>query len=571
MPLHRGLRALETDIAHSAVEADALRDRLLKLEGQGPKPVDISGEIEDLNARAHVLEERSRSMAAAATSIVAQCAALDIEAAELRSLAEALRRATMPVDAVYAPAGALEGEAAAAGDIAADLRSYAALAGSLRDLLPRRAPYSPPEPTLWSKAPSGLPFWFGGFKDLDALSRLVAGTPVGNGGALDIVMDYDVPSPTPATTVANTIAQWSNGSSAYRFLTSGRSKAFVWTAHPFSGGANHRHAADWPTPGEPVPNSFGMCPNRPPTFSGDETGPQRRDKQLKVWGYGADGWMDDIWRRRFVAMKQGYFNKYGLHEIVLVLRAAHELDLQQSWGAVTSPRCNSIAALTQPSDMEVVKEALRRFNDLFLTVFGQEQEDIVGDVAYPVDNLWTYHNPVSEHFMPVDSLLACPDNAYLVGPDIYDRWPPSFTEAAFLNQAKIDRTPTTTSYKGRRGLIAWLDWCKANGRLLAIGEFGVWSETFAADGVSRPAHEGWDNAAWISIMMQWLKNNAQHIAFALYFNADPFKRAGMPGHRIDTWPGIDDPAIPCERTPLGDVNRCASRALRDWMKAQTPL
>lgn len=141
MPLHRGLRALERELAQSALEADALRGRLLALEGKAPAPVDLSGEIDDLHARARGAEERARVLWLMADGLRAQATELDIEAGELRLLAEALRRATMPAEAAYAPAGALESEAAAAGDLAADLRSYSAHAGAMVD---QSSPAPPP-------------------------------------------------------------------------------------------------------------------------------------------------------------------------------------------------------------------------------------------------------------------------------------------------------------------------------------------------------------------------------------------------------------------------------------------
>lgn len=136
------LKALESDLGQSAVEADALRDRLLAWGGKATSPVDLSGEINDL-------EERARGLTQIAGSLTAQAVILDIEAGELRALAESLRRLTAPAEAAFAPAGALEGEAAAAGDLAADLRSYSARAGSLGGQL---QPASNPSPFGWMGA-----------------------------------------------------------------------------------------------------------------------------------------------------------------------------------------------------------------------------------------------------------------------------------------------------------------------------------------------------------------------------------------------------------------------------------
>ena len=65
----------------------------------------------------------------------------------------------------------------------------------------------------------------------------------------------------------------------------------------------------------------------------------------------------------------------------------------------------------------------------------------------------------------------------------------------------------------------------------------------------------------------FFRDNADSVAFACYFNRDRVPSPDLPGHLIGPWTGIENPAIGCARIPLGDVNRCGSRAWRAWMAA----
>ncbi len=476
-------------------------------------------------------------------------------------LAEARARAEAAADG----AGRAAREAAAAGDAAraaaAALAGLGAEAAALRRGLAREA--------AWGRgsAPSRLPFHLGGFRGLDELAGLLAGTPH-EGIGLDNVMDYDVAGATFGDRAAATVRQWS-GSIATRYLRAGKARSFTWTAHPFCGNG-HKAPASWPGKGEPVPAEAGLCPSRPPTFTGAETPAERRDKQLRVWSYGADGELDPLWRAQVRAVKRDHFLERGIgpgHPIVF--RLAHELDLAPIWGAVASPRCNSIGAFQTADDMRVAARALERFGDVFLETMSQPEPDLTGS-AWPERELWVYFNPVKENFLPraCDIFLACPPNAELVGPDVYDHWRASMTDQEFAANAATLTAPPEGAAKPRwhRGLDVWRDWCRANGRLMAIGEFGVWSQTFAADGVSRPhPAEGWDNPVFVRNFLRWCADTPE-LVLAICFNVD-IAAGDMPGHLIGPWPGIDDPSVPCGRTPLGDLNRCASRAFRAWARA----
>jgi hypothetical protein len=82
---------------------------------------------------------------------------------------------------------------------------------------------------------------------------------------------------------------------------------------------------------------------------------------------------------------------------------------------------------------------------------------------------------------------------------------------------------------------------------------------------TRPYHEGWDNPVFIRGMLDFFKDHADQVAFVAYFNRDLAPAQHLPGHYIAPWPGIDNPAIACARTPVGDVNRCGAREWRAWM------
>ena len=81
----------------------------------------------------------------------------------------------------------------------------------------------------------------------------------------------------------------------------------------------------------------------------------------------------------------------------------------------------------------------------------------------------------------------------------------------------------------------------------------------------RPASEGWDNPAFIKLMLDFCTANASDIAFVNYFNRDNSASEALPAHLMKPWDGIDTPTASCERPPPGDNLRCGARAFRQWM------
>ena len=416
-------------------------------------------------------------------------------------------------------------------------------------------------------APSGLPFWNGGFRGLEEMVGLLDSTWFSNGRRLDAVLDYDAAAP-PNRKAEHTIRGWT-GAPAHRFLSAGRARAFVWTIHPWSGGG-YLVANEWPMAGQTIPPTVAMCPNRPPGYTGNESADQRNEMQLRVWQFGADGHMDVNWRSYAVAMKRDFFLASGLQDVRLIFRAAHELDLLPTWGVTSSPRCNSICQVQTPADMAIVKRALERCLAVFLDVFGKVQPEIPDDRAWPAAELWGAFNPVKENTLPpgCDIFLACPDNAKLVGPDFYDHWRASMTPGEFAANVARNQVASGNTRQWHKGLEVWANWCRANGRQMFIPEWGVWSENATAEGIRPHPAEGWDNAIFIRCFLDWCRTNADVLAMIVYFNVNITKTQTMPGHYIAPWPGVDDEVAPAARVPIGDVNRLASRAFRRWFQGK---
>ncbi|MFO1071450.1 MAG: hypothetical protein U1E17_01835 [Geminicoccaceae bacterium] len=409
--------------------------------------------------------------------------------------------------------------------------------------------------TLWNPGPrSGLPYWLGGYNGIDELNALM---PAGRG--LDLVHLFEPAGSYQATFTA--LAGWFPRIREVAMLVAGTAAGLQWTSSPFCYGAGNPSPAAWPSGPEAVTADLWLSTARPPTFTGSESASERTAKQRRLWQMAASGWLDPVWRAKFKAIKRDCFVKMNLRDIRIVLRVAHELNLKGTgggWGETSMQRSHGIGVLDDPAqDPYIVREALRRYIRRFLDVFGAVQPDIPGDFAYGANQLWPYWCPVPEQFHPFDVSLACPPNARLVGPDVYDFWPPTFTQAEF------DAKAAATSKQGwPKGMAAWADWAVAHGRLLAIGEFGLVSWTKNPDG-SRPYFEGWDNPAFINLMLDFFQANAARLAFACYFNRDYAAAADMPASYIAPWAGLEDAATACERQPVGDNNRCGARAWRN--------
>ena len=354
---------------------------------------------------------------------------------------------------------------------------------------------------------------------------------------------------------------WARSASHAR-LAGGRASALQWSSSPFCSGNFNVPAAFPGSAGAVTPDTHLNC-SRPPTYSGSESTESRTGKQRRVWQIAADGWLDPVWRRKFLAYKRDYFVRHGLRNIRIILRVAHELNTSTKWGDRSYRRGYGMLLLNSTGDYRLVQEALRRYIAVFLDVFGNSQSSIAGDFAYPADQLWPYWNTGPGHKGPVDARLTCPSNAKLVGPDYYNFWPALLTDAEWNAQLYA-----RTKAGGPFGLGAWLDWAKSIGRPLCLGEFGLISHTMTASG-GRPSYEGWDNPLFITKILDFCKANASSIGFIGYFNTDPVSSSSLPGHLMKSWSGIGSPSVSCRRSPLGDNNRCAARAFTNWAGANS--
>ena len=411
--------------------------------------------------------------------------------------------------------------------------------------------------TDWNPAPgSGLPFWLGGHAGLDGLAALLP-----PGGGLDLVNAFEG-NKGWGDVAAWTIPRWLLRGH-HRYLVEGRSAGLQWSSSPFCSGSGYPLPTGWPAGRAAVTASLWLNACRPPTYTGGEIVTERAAMQRAVWEIAAEGWLDDVWRAKLLAFKRDYFIRHRLTAIRIVFRAAHELNLIPRWGSTDYMRSYNVRLLDSRVDGPLVRAALGRYLDAFMEVFGNRQALISADYAYRLDQLWPYWCPLKENWNGFNSRVTCPDNARLVGPDYYDSWPASVTPTAWrrnINQRTSQGWPI--------GIAAWLDWAKNTARRpLAIGEFGVWGKQMNQDG-TRPPEDGWDNPVFIKGFLDFCEANAADIAFVSYFNVDNVASTALPAHLIGPWDGIADGFVPCARTPPGDLNRCSSRAFRNWMAAR---
>ena len=408
----------------------------------------------------------------------------------------------------------------------------------------------------WGTGPnSGLPFWHGGYSDLDHMVSLL---PPGRG--LDLIGEFESEGTYlgVATACANS---WGRKRWYLDFLKTGRTSAFQWSSSPFCSGASMVVPVSWPASASAVTAGTHLHCSAPPTYTGRETAAERSAKQRQVWQIAADGWLDPIWRQKMLIFKRDFFIKYNLKSIRIVLRACHELNTATTWGKRDYRRAYGMRELTTVGDYQIVQEALRRYFAAFLDVFGNVQASIPNDYAYTDSQLWPYWNTVKRHNGPVDVRLTCPDNAKLIGPDNYNFYPAALTEVAF-QASLIER-----DRKGWPvGIGPWLEWARSVNKGFALGEWGLVSKKMNADG-TRPTTQGWDNPIFIKGTLDFCMANAEDIAFISYFNRDNSASADLPAHLLKMWDGIDDEFAICARTPPGDNNRCGARAYRQWMAA----
>ena len=408
----------------------------------------------------------------------------------------------------------------------------------------------------WGRGPrSGLPFWFGGYSDLDSLRSLM---PAGR--SLDLIGEFEAEG-TYTYVASERTRGWPTKDWHKNYLLTGRVSAFQWTSSPFCSGASFVVPSAWPSSAAAMNSGVHLHCCRPPTYTGHETASERTAKQRRVWQIAANGWMDGIWRQKMLTFKRDYFIKAGLRNIRIILRACHELNTSARWGDRTYRRAFCMMLLTTPGDYAIVREALRRYFAVFLDVFGNRQASITNDYAYTDSQLWPYWNTLKDHQGPVDVRLTCPGNAKLVGPDFYDHYGASLTDAIW-NQEVV----RVTREGWPIGVQRWLEWARSIGKPLALGEVGLMTKRFGPGGSRHPS-EGWDNPVYIRRLLDFCKANAADIGFISYFNRDNTASSQLPAHLIKPWIGIESRATACSRNPPGDNNRCGARAFREWMAA----
>ena len=413
----------------------------------------------------------------------------------------------------------------------------------------------------WGPGPrSGLPFWLGTHGDYPSLIGLL---PSGRG--VDLVCLWESAG-TYVTSVGKDApvpkAGYPKGwatNAAHAYLKNGQTSAVQWMSSPFCSGSAFVVPSAWPGSAADVNAGVHLNCSVPPTYTGAETVSERTAKQRRVWQIAADGWLEPVWRSKLLQFKQNYFVWNNLRDIRIVMRLCHELNTKTKWGDKTYRPSYGMMTLTTLGDYQIVQEGLRRYIAVFLDVFGNTQTSIPGDFSYSDNQLWPYWNTHPDHKGLVDVRLTCPSNAKLVGPDYYNFWPATLTDAEWNSNLYAQ------SKQGwPKGVGAWLNWAKSIGRPFCLGEFALMTSYVNPDG-TRPVSDGWDNPVFIKKMLDFLKANAADIGFASYFNGDPVPSPDLPGHLIKTWPGIETPSTNCVRFPVGDNNRCGARAFRQWM------
>ncbi len=407
----------------------------------------------------------------------------------------------------------------------------------------------------WGQGPnSGLPFWFGAYSDIVSLEAMMLA-----GRSPDLIGEFE--SVGTYTYVARERTRgWPTKSWHRNYLATGKVNAFQWTTTPFCSG-DFVVPSSWPTSASAVNSGVHLNCSVPPTFTGAESTSERTAKQRRVWQIAADGWLDPVWREKMLTFKRDYFIKTGLRSIRIVLRACHELNTGPKWGSRIDRAAHGMMYLTTAGDYQLVQEAMRRYFAVFLDVFGNGQGSIPSDYAYTSSQLWPYWNTNKDHHGPVDIRLTCPSNAKLVGPDFYDHYPASISDAIW-NEALTRRSRQGWPI----GLQTWLDWARQIGKPLALGEVGLMAKRFGSGGGRHPS-EGWDNPVYVRRLLDFCKANAADIGFISYFNRDNAASSSLPAHLIKPWTGIESNSVGCARTPPGDNLRCGARAFRQWMEA----
>lgn len=90
-----------------------------------------------------------------------------------------------------------------------------------------------------------------------------------------------------------------------------------------------------------------------------------------------------------------------------------------------------------------------------------------------------------------------------IGCNSYDFWP------ALVNESVWNADLNSLRYGGPRGMNAWLNYAKANGKPLSVGEWGL---------TTGKPHGGGDNPFFIEKMLRFFHDNARYIGYECIFN-----------------------------------------------------
>jgi hypothetical protein len=107
-----------------------------------------------------------------------------------------------------------------------------------------------------------------------------------------------------------------------------------------------------------------------------------------------------------------------------------------------------------------------------------------------------------------------PGNSYVdfLGPNQYDFWP------AIKSSGDWSAAYNATIKGGPRGMGAWLNYAKSNGKKLSVGEWGL---------ITGDPASGGDNPVFIQKVMEFYRSNAGSIAYECYFNKNNSRRHAL--------------------------------------------
>ncbi len=118
---------------------------------------------------------------------------------------------------------------------------------------------------------------------------------------------------------------------------------------------------------------------------------------------------------------------------------------------------------------------------------------------------WTNAKKTQNKGLRVADMYPGSDLVDIIGTHYYDSGPEKDTQAVW-NQyynAEFGGNPW--------GINAWLNFARAHGKRLGVGEWGIWDQ-------GQPAAQA-DDPVYIDNMYRFFKANAGSIAYETYFNA----------------------------------------------------